>query len=274
MVEIFKFVSMNTDCEVQIYSTKKSKATNCAKEILKEAVRLEKKYNYFDKNSYLSKINQRKIKKIDNETKFLLNLAKKYYKKTNKVFDITIGSIKDLFYLNLDEKSFLKEKEKYNKFVGCENFEIKKNEIIFTNNFTKIDLGGIVKEYAVDRAKNIIQKFKIKSALINFGGDIYAVGKKINGEKFKIGIKNPTNPNKYFTFVELENEALTTSGNYERNYKIGNKIYSHILSKNDNIKNLSVSVISKSCLISGIYSTSLIIDDKIDIPKEIKVIKF
>jgi len=264
MQYIYKFKVMSSPAELILFSSSKTKADEVAKAVLEDAVRLEKKYNYYDQNSTLSKINQRVQNSLDYETKFLLWRAKSYYKDTDKTFDITIATIKDIYSTKNSIDELQKEKERLLPFVGCEHFSIKKDKIYFDNEYTKIDLGGFVKEYAVDRAAVIVKKHKIKSALINFGGDIYAVGKKINGEKFKIGIKDPSNRDKHKTFVELEDEALTTSASYERNYQIEDKNYSHIISKNDIDKTPnSVSVISNSCVESGVYSTSIMINPTI-----------
>ncbi len=244
MLEIYKFSCFTAPCEIQIYSNSKDISDNCAKDILKECKRLELKYNYFDTNSYISKINNRKIEILDNETKSILSRAKQYYKKTNGVFDITVVTIKD--DINLKE------------FVGCEHFEIKRDKIYFDNDFIKIDLGGFVKEYSVDRAVSIVKKYKIKSSLINFGGDIYAIGKKPNGEKFNIGIKNPKDKENNLFNISIENEALTTSALYERT--------GHILTKGIMQQNiLSSTVVSSSCVQSGVYSTALMCDDTIQI---------
>jgi len=119
-------------------------------------------------------------------------------------------------------------------------------------------LGGFVKEFAVDQAVKILKKEKISSALVNFGGDIYALGSKPNGEKFSIGIKNPLKPSEYLTSVKLSNQALTTSASYERNYEVEGKSFSHIISAtNLQKKVLSVTVVASSVLEAGVFSTAL-----------------
>lgn len=258
---------MTSPCEVILFSDNKAKADKVAKAILNEAKRLEKKYNYYDPNSFLSLINSRQENSLDSESKSLLQRAKQYYKQTGGVFDITVATIKDLYKTQTSIETLEEEKNALLTFVGCEHFDIKKDKIYFDNSFTKIDLGGFVKEYAVDRATAIVKKNKIKSALINFGGDIYAIGKKPNGEKFRVGIKDPKNPTQNAKLIEIEDQALTTSASYERNYQIEDNSYSHIISKsNDNKIPLSATVISKNCVESGVYSTSLMINISLKAP--------
>jgi len=252
---------MSTPCELIVYAKEKAIADSSAMAVLNEAKRLEKKYNYFKDDSLISLINTRQTNVIDSETKSILQRAKRYYSATNTTFDITIATIKDLYKNEKDISTLEKKKEKLLEYVGCEHFTLKKDKIVFDNDYTKIDLGGFVKEYAVDRAAVILKKHKIVSALINYGGDIYALGKKPNGSKFKVGVKDPDDRSKYAREVELENQALTTSASYERNYKIEDKTFSHIISKEEkNSSPNSVTVISNNCVESGVYSTSIMID--------------
>lgn len=270
---IYNFEAMTTPCVLIIYTNDKLLADSSARSILNETKRLEKKYNYYGENSFLSKINLREIKILDQESKNLLQRAKQYYKSTNGVFDITIATIKNLYKDEKNIKDLEFKKAFLIPYIGCEHFNIKKNKIIFDNKYTKIDLGGFVKEYAVDKAAIILKKNKISSALINFGGDIYAIGKKPNGEKFVVGIKDPNNTNIYAKEIAIEDEALTTSASYERNYTIESNIYSHIISKDElKSKAKSITVISNSCVESGVYSTSLMIDSSIKTKNKVLVL--
>jgi thiamine biosynthesis lipoprotein len=273
MLEIYRFNSFTTNCEVQLYGQDKSKLDSCAKDILKDVKRLEKKYNYYDINSYLSQINNRKTNIVDSETKSILQRAIGYYNKTDGIFDITIATVKDI-YTKYDKIDTINSQvDTLKDFMGCEHIKVKKDKISFDNIYTKIDFGGFVKEYSVDRAINIIKKYKIKSALVNFGGDIFALGSKPNGDRYNISIVNPLDKTKVLFNIAIENQALTTSASYERYINIEGNNISHIISKY--IKNsdiISATVVSNSCVDSGVYSTSLMIDSKIKINKNIYLI--
>ena len=261
MKYIYRFNAMSTPCELILYLEVKSTADSIAELVVNEVKRLEKKYNYYSQNSYLNLLNKRQENEIDKETKTLLQRAKQYYTLTNGIFDITVATLKPLFITETLLDEYEAKKKKLLPYVGCEHFEIKKNKLFFDNVFTQIDLGGFVKEYAVDRSAMIIKKKKIKSALINFGGDIFAIGKKPNGERFSIGIKNPNKPEEYIEYIDIEDEALTTSASYERNYMIEEEKFSHIISKTNRTKRpLSVSIVSSNCVQSGVYSTALMIN--------------
>ncbi|HHD81923.1 MAG TPA: FAD:protein FMN transferase [Campylobacterales bacterium] len=259
---VYKFEAMSTPCELHLYTEEKNKADTTAKKVLEEAKRLEKKYNYFSETSLLSQLNQRTSSKLDTETKTLLQQAKHYYAKTEGIFDVTVATFKDLYKETKDSQTLKRKKEILKPYVGCEHFSIKRDKLVFDNPHTKIDLGGFVKEYAVDRAVQLIKKSKINSALVSFGGDVYALGRKPNGKHFKIGISNPAKPQEALLYQEIENQALTTSGSYERFYTIEEQNYSHILSKSSSDKEMprSVTVISPTCLESGVYSTALMLN--------------
>ena len=257
---------MSTPCELLIYLDDKDKAREIAKEVLTQTKELEKKYSYYSADSMLSAINRREVSELDAKTKDILTKAKEFYGMTGGIFDITVATIKPLYSLNsLD--AFYEQKEKLSAYVGCEHFSIKKNKIFFDNPYTKLDLGGFVKEYAVDKAVALLKKRKVQHAMVNFGGDIYALGSKPDGTPFKIGIKNPKNPSEHIAQVALQDMALTTSASYERNYTIGTQNFSHILSKQEPQQEfLSLSVVCKDTLTSGVYSTALNIDASLQTP--------
>ena len=255
---------MTSPCEVHIYAQNKSHCDEVAKKILLMAKGLEQKYNFYDSNSYLWDLNQRKSNALDAQTKDLLSRAKLFYTQTKGIFDITAGTLTQSRKLpTLDEVE--KEMKRLEPFVGVEHFKIKKNKLIFDNPHTLIDLGGFVKEYAVDLAVKILKKEKILSALVNFGGDIYALGLKPNGEKFSIGIKNPKNPQEYISNVKISNEALTTSASYERNHEVEGKAYSHIISTQElQNKIISATVIASTTVEAGVFSTAFMIEPKLE----------
>ncbi len=270
MPYLYKFEAMTTPCEVLLFAESKTYADSVAQAVLKEAKRLEKKYSYFDPNSLLSRLNTRQTERLDAETKVLLQRAKQYYRKTEGVFDITVATIKDCYRSGITREDLEAARARLLPFTGCEHFMIKRDKLLFDNSYTKIDLGGFVKEYAVDRAVQILKKAKIRSALVNFGGDIYALGTKPDGRKFRVGIKNPHNPREFIRFEEIENEALTTSASYERNIEIDGTRHSHILSKTASQKSpASVTVISPNCVESGVWSTALMVKPDLLTPNRV-----
>jgi thiamine biosynthesis lipoprotein len=121
-----------------------------------------------------------------------------------------------------------------------------------------LDLGGLAKEYAVDRACEILRASGVKNALLNFAGDVAAVGPKGDGSPWQVGIAHPRHPKGTFDAVGLYRGALATSGDYER-FKIVDGIrYCHILNPITGYPTQevhSVSVLAESCLVAGALST-------------------
>ncbi len=182
----------------------------------------------------------------------ILKEAREFYYKTNGIFDITIGTLKGV-ERSKSIKELEEKREELLEFVGVEHFKIQKGKIEFDNQYTKIDLGGFVKEYAVDRAIRIVKRAKIDSALVNFGGDIFSFGRE-----FLIGIKTPNLKENILT-IPLKDKALTTSASYERYTKIEQEIYSHIIYKTKvQSKIISATVISDSAIKSAQYTLLLL----------------
>ncbi len=266
MPHVYKFAAMNTPCELIFYHTNKAQCDTAASAILSEVKRLENKYSYYATDSLLSRINRREEKQLDPETATLLKRSAHYYAKTEGIFDITIATIKELYRYARDPDTLRTRQLEMLPYTGCEHFYIKKGLIRFDNPYTRIDLGGFVKEYAVDRSVLLARRHKIASLLINYGGDIYALGRRPDRRAFRIGIKDPMYPDRYATFVDITDEALTTSASYERGYDIGQERFSHILSKEWHIGEKdpsSVTVVSKNCVESGVYSTALMINPRL-----------
>jgi thiamine biosynthesis lipoprotein ApbE len=101
--------------------------------------------------------------------------------------------------------------------------------IFFKNPDTQIDLGGIGKGYAVDMATRILKGNRIRSALINFAGNIYAYGTPPGRKSWVIGLQHPRKSEGLLNSFEIKDKAVSTSGDYEKFFIIDGKRYSHII---------------------------------------------
>ena len=116
-----------------------------------------------------------------------------------------------------------------------------------------IDLGGVAKGYAVDEIRKIYEKHHIESGLINLGASsMYAVGKTTKGKPWNIGIKHPRSDNNqdFLGIVAIENQALSTSGDYERYFIQDGVRYHHIFDPRTGYPARS-GVMSDSIIIDG-----------------------
>ncbi len=279
-----QFNCMTTPCEVQLYAVDAKAAEKVVRLIESNTRRLEQKYNFFSDDSLIAKINNRNQATIDidEETHHVLSLVQTLSAKTQGSFDITVGTLKQCAKLTTVEK-IEAYRARLKPFIGADKWKLTENSIHFSNEYVKLDLGGVIKEFAVDQAGEIAKKANM-AALINFGGDIYVNGNKPDGSPFNVAIKNPKNPQENIAILQLSNQGLTTSAHYERSTVVEGESYSHIInSKGCNANNskaqarntsaiLSATVISHSVLTSGIYSTSLMVNSSLEIEDNINIV--
>jgi thiamine biosynthesis lipoprotein len=91
-----------------------------------------------------------------------------------------------------------------------------------------MDLGGVAKGYAVDRAVQALRSHGIERALVNAGGDIYAMGTPEDEEGWRIGIQHPCDPRKLAAAFRVRDQAVATSGNYENAVSVNGERIGHL----------------------------------------------
>jgi FAD:protein FMN transferase len=92
-----------------------------------------------------------------------------------------------------------------------------------------LDLGGIAKGYAVDRAVQALREWGVQHALVNAGGDLYALGRSPEGDAWQVGIQSPFEPTRLIATLPLEGAAVATSGDYEQYFEHQGRRYHHLL---------------------------------------------
>ncbi len=172
--------------------------------------------------------------KISPDTFFVLERGLYYSKLTDGKFDITVGSIVKLWNIGTENAAVPRQQDLdkaldligYNKLhLNNDNFEA-----FLDIEGMKVDLGAIAKGYAADEVGDVLKKRGIKSAIINLGGNILAIGENANGEPFKIGVQNPFNHRgDYLGILSIKDKTVVTSGIYEKNFEHEGIIYHHIL---------------------------------------------
>ncbi|MFS1466616.1 FAD:protein FMN transferase [Vibrio lentus] len=277
---VYRFHAMTVPCEVQILSMDlvnfpETSAKAIATEIEQNTLRLEGKYNFYCNDSWLTQcINQRTSCDIelDPESAEVFLHLDRLSQLTFDTFDTTVGSIKHL----LKQKPKMLHSHAFQALssaLGKQAWERKGTRLHVPDSRTRFDFGGVIKEYAVDQAVAIGKQFGATSMLVNFGGDIYALGTKPDGSAFNIAVLDPRDNKTPFFAVPLTNAALTTSAHSERQVQFGDKTTSHILSKQDVEKKImSVTAIASSTLEAGVLSTSLTLNPNISVPEDSAVI--
>lgn len=162
----------------------------------------------------------------------LLEKGIAYGELTDGKFDITIAPLSELWDFknnpgNLPSQSDIEEALSH---VNYKNIMINGNTVTLSDPKAAIDLGGIAKGYMADQLKEYLQSKGVKSALINLGGNMLAIGTKPDGSEFNIGIQKPFDKQgTAITSVKADDFSIVSSGVYERYFEINDRIYHHIL---------------------------------------------
>lgn len=221
-----------------------------------EIKRIEKLFTTYNDSSQTNLINQNagiKPVSVDREVFDLIERSLGISKITQGAFDISYGSI-DKSLWNFDKTmTSLPSAEEAKKMVYLINYN---NIILDKSNCSvflkekgmRIGFGGIGKGYAAEMAKNILIKNQVSSGIINASGDLTTWGTQPNGKQWTIGIANPDQPASAFSYIEISNKAVATSGNYEKFIMIDGKKHSHTI---DPKTGLPISGIKSVTVISG-----------------------
>jgi len=195
----------------------------------------EKMFSKSIESSDVSKINRAKGEAIavSPETIELIEKGIYYGDLSKGLFDITIAPVSSLWDFH-GEDNIIPDAEEINEaisHVSYKNIVLDKENgrVRLTDKEAKIDLGGIAKGYIADKLKEQLISKGVSSALINLGGNIEAVGKKPDGNPFRIGIKKPFKENEILEEVFIDNNSVASSGVYERFFYKDDILYHHIL---------------------------------------------
>lgn len=261
---------MDTVINLKIYDGKNDEAMEKG---IKELENIEKIMSGHIDTSDVSKINKNagiEAVEVDENLYNIIKNAKHIAEISGGGYDPTIGPLVELWDINegKNNRDSLPEKEdieKARELVDYKKLQILDgNRIYLENKGMKIDLGGIVKGYAADRVKEIFEDNGVKSAIIDLGGNIFTLGTRPDGGKWKIGIQNPIFQDRgYLGILGLENKTIVTSGAYERYFELDGKRYHHIIDQDTGYPSdsdlSSVSIISNNSEEADALSTAVFV---------------
>ncbi len=223
---------------------------------------VDKKFNILNPESPIYEFNNNNKPITDEEIIDLVKIALQICETSGGTYDITIYPLIDLWGF-FGESPSIPQKETISnllKETGFQNLSIDNGKLIKRNKNVKIDLGSIAKGYAISEALKVLKQAQIESALIDAGGDIYALG-KYNDKPWKIGIRNPRGEG-VIGVLELSDMAVLTSGDYERFFEKDGIRYHHILDPRTGYpaeELASVTVISPDPTLADAWSTALFV---------------
>lgn len=212
---------------------------------------------------------------VSDDTLKVIKNGLEYSAISNGSLDITVGPLVKLWGIGTDFAKVPTEEEinSAKELINYKDVEINEdNKTIFLKNPNMIiDLGAIAKGYAADEVAKLLKDNGIKNAIINLGGNIFVLGKKVDGTDWKVGIQNPEKPEEpespqksddsTIGYVTVSNKSIVTSGVYERYFEKDGKKYHHILNPETGYpyenEILGVSIISDKSIDGDSLSTTL-----------------
>ena len=220
-----------------------------------------------NENSEIYQLNQNGEATLSEEGGYLVERALELYKKTEGAFDIAIYPVMQAWGFptqdyHVPDDDTLKEKLALAD-ASKVNYDKDTRKIIFDQDGMEIDLGGIAKGYTSSQIMQIYQDCGVTSGLVNLGGNVQALGCKTDGSKWRVAIQSPDDTEEYLGILEIEDQAVITSGGYERYFEEDGVTYHHIIDPAIGYPAdsglISVTIVSDDGTLADGLSTSLFI---------------
>ena len=179
---------------------------------------------------------------VDRRIIDMLLYAKDMYAKTNGRVNIAMGSVLSIWHdyreigMSDPASATLPPMDKLTAAaqhtdIRCLVIDEENSTVTLTDPAMKLDVGAIAKGYAVEMVARRLEEQGVTGFVLNVGGNVRTIGTKGNGDKWVVGIENPTDDEEkpYLAYLGLAGEALVTSGSYQRYYLVDGKRYHHII---------------------------------------------
>lgn len=258
----YAFSSMGCPCEIQIEAEDESVASVAAAKARAEVERLDEKYSHYRSDNWLARLCRDAAADrgvdVDEEAANLIDFAAALHAQSGGRFDITAGALTKLWDLESGRVPAPAEIDAALARTGWHRVEWRRPRLRFSVAGMRIDLGGVVKEYAADRAADICRDHGAAHGVVDLGGDLAVIGAHADGSGWLAGIKSPRRPGEVHASIRLDRGGLATSGDYERVMIVDGKRYSHIVDARSGrpVESFaSVSVVAERCLVAGAAST-------------------
>jgi len=262
-----RFNAMASPCELLMGRVERGLALELGAVAADEARRIEMKFSRYRPDSVVGWIHQRRgsVVQVDDETAALLDFAQRCFELSDGLFDITSGPLRRVWHFDGSDR--LPAPEAVAQLLPSVGFRKLswKPPWLCVPPAMEIDFGGIGKEYAVDRAYDLLLARCPVPFLVNFGGDL-RVSRPLPHGPWKVGIERPGTEHKAAMMLEVEYGALATSGDSHRFLMKDGIRYGHILDPRTGWPvpdaPRSVTVAASSCTEAGLLSTLAILKGK------------
>ncbi|MCT3721127.1 FAD:protein FMN transferase [Elizabethkingia anophelis] len=234
-----------------------------------EITRIENLISEWRPETQISQVNQNagiKPIKVDKEVFDLTKKGIYFSKLTDGAFDISIVAMDKIWKFDdsMDELPSEQAIKESVRNVGYRNIILDStNSTIFLKNpGMKIGFGSIGKGYAADKTRDLMKSMGVKAGIIDASGDISTWGTQPDGKPWAIGINNPFNDHKMAAILYFKENAVTTSGSYEKYAEIHGKRYSHIMNPKTGYPSTgltSVTITGPNATMANGFSTSIMV---------------
>lgn len=261
---------MGNRFELTVVCENETKATAHINAAVAEIRRIEQLLTTFSDDSQTSLINHyagiRPVT-VDKEVCDLILRAEKISRITQGAFDLSYGSV-DKSLWNFDKQmTSLPDPATAKQMVRLINYrnirvDIASHQVMLLEKGMRIGFGGIGKGYAAEQAKLLLQKRGVSSGIVNAAGDLTAWGMQADGKPWTVGIADPDSKHHPFSYLNISNQAIATSGNYEKYVIIDGKKYSHTIDPKTGLPVTgikSVSIISTNAELADAMATPVMI---------------
>ncbi len=254
------FMAMASPCDVLMEVGEKTLAQEILNAVADEAWRIEDKFSRYKNDNIVYQINHSGGDEVivDDETSRLLDFANELFEISDGLFDVTSGVLRNVWKFDgSDNVPGRNQIKKIVKKIGWQKVDRENNTLRLPENM-EIDLGGIGKEYAVDRCVQIARQKTSESVLVNFGGDLAMTTARKNNQFWSVG-RLVTGSEEACGLFQLYGGAIATSGDANRYLLKDGVRYSHILNPKTGWSIIdaphTISVAAPTCVEAGMMST-------------------
>mgnify|MGYP001820879941 FL=1 len=261
------FRAMASPCEVLIETNDRDEAEKILKLVADEAWRIEKKFSRYRDDNITFEINNSNgaTIEVDDETARLLDFSDQLFQMSEGMFDVTSGVLRKAW--RFDQSDNIPDQSQIDELlptIGWDKVIWDKPQLKLIPDM-EIDLGGIGKEYAVDRCALLVRELSRAGVLINLGGDIATTRQRKDGTPWTIG-RLTSDPSAPVGVIKLKQGALATSGDEHRYLEKDGKRYCHVLNPMTGwpVEDPphTVSVAAPTCIEAGMLSTLALLHGK------------
>lgn len=229
-------ISMACAYSIVVYGEDETKLAQSVNAAFDEVDRIDNLMSHYKPDSPLSKLNRAaaiQSVKVEPELFDFIAECLRYSRESDGAFDITVGPLLKTwgFFRGEGRMPSGRELAEARSKVGWRHVILDEQEktIRFDRAGVDLDLGGIAKGYAVDRAVEVLKQRGINRALVSAcGSTIYGLGAPPGEEGWEVKLRDPVSSQKTAMTVRLKDRALSVSGSYEKFFELGGKRYSHI----------------------------------------------